>query len=229
VYLVDDTPTTIAEAYASLMQNIGRMQSIVSGLHHYKWNMGGYKDRSMGYKTVDYKWVFKMKLSVEGLGTGYPEQAHKPSFGPTNRDERATKSPAEQACEAERVTESPAEQVCEAERATESPAQQVREAERATKSSTKQVCETEQTTKSSAEQVCEAERATKSATEKVYEAGWATRSPAKQVYEADRATKSPIEQTQALGQSHEHTSTTSEHDARGPVNSCRRNYMPLFL
>ena len=66
IYLVDDTPTTIAEAYSSLDADLWKeavqseMDSIMS---NGTWEV---VDRPYGCKPVGCKWVFKKKLRPNG-------------------------------------------------------------------------------------------------------------------------------------------------------------------
>jgi hypothetical protein len=66
IYLMDDTPTTIAEAYSSLDADLWKeavqseMDSILS---NGTWEV---VDRPYGCKPVGYKWVFKKKLRLDG-------------------------------------------------------------------------------------------------------------------------------------------------------------------
>jgi hypothetical protein len=71
VYLVDDTPTSIAGAYASPDANDWKeivhneMDSILSnGI----WELS---ERPHGYKPVGCKWVFKKKLRLDGTTKKY--------------------------------------------------------------------------------------------------------------------------------------------------------------
>jgi hypothetical protein len=66
IYLVDDTPTTIAEAYSSSDTDLWKeaiqneMDSILSNV---TWEV---IDRPYGCKPVGCKWVFKKKLRPDG-------------------------------------------------------------------------------------------------------------------------------------------------------------------
>jgi hypothetical protein len=66
IYLVDDTPKTIEEAYSSLDADLWKeavqseMESIMS---NGTWEV---VDRPYGCKPVGCKWVFKKKLSPDG-------------------------------------------------------------------------------------------------------------------------------------------------------------------
>ena len=66
IYLVDDTPTTIAEAYFSLDADLWKevvQSEIDSIMSNGTWEV---VDRPYGCKHVGYKWVFKKKLRPDG-------------------------------------------------------------------------------------------------------------------------------------------------------------------
>ena len=66
VYLVDDTPSTISEAYASLDDDYWKeavRSEVYSILANGTWEI---TDRPYGCKPVGCKWVFKKKLRLDG-------------------------------------------------------------------------------------------------------------------------------------------------------------------